>query len=546
MPDDAALEAGREAIRLRRWTQAFEQLSLARGAADLEPEDLDRLGTAAFLIGRNDDSIDALNRAHHGYLQLGQPDRAARTAWKAGFQFMNRGDVAQASGWFTRGVRVMDEAGLDSVERGYFIVPVAVMTMFGGDPATAQTLFGLIGEYGQRFGDADLMALSRLGGGQCLIMSGRVSEGVALLDEAMLAVVSDEVSPLVSGLIYCAVIETCHTIFDLRRAQEWTAALSRWCESQPGLVPYRGQCLVHRAEIMQLHGEWGDSLDEAERARDVLSRPPPQPAVGLAFYQLGEIHRLRGEFAKAEEAFRKGNEHGKTPQPGLALLRLVQGHVDPATATIRRVLDETDDPPERCKILAAAVEIMLVAGDVAGARKAADELTEIASKIDAPYLHAMSHQATGAVLLAEGNAAGSLGSLRSAASGWQALDAPYEGALARIMIGMACRALGDDDSAGLELDAARQTLTRLGAAPALARLDELEGKTDERATPGGLTAREIEVLRLVAAGKTNRGIANELVLSEKTVARHISNIFTKLGVPTRAAATAFAYEHDLV
>ncbi|MGH2785169.1 MAG: LuxR C-terminal-related transcriptional regulator [Actinomycetota bacterium] len=545
MTDDAALEEGREAYRQHRWRDAFSRLRAARNSKELEPDDLALLATAAFLIGEDDECVEAFGRAHHAYLELGMPDRAARCAFRAGFQFMNRGDMAQAGGWFGRGQRVLDEAGIDCVERGYLLFPVGTMTMFGGDPAAAQPIFQQIGEYGERFRDPDLKAMSRLGEGECLIMLGRVAEGTALHDEAMLAVTSGEVFPMITGLIYCAVIETCRELFDWRRSREWTDALTRWCASQPDLVPYRGQCLVHRAEIMQLHGEWPGALDEAERAREVLSRPPPQPAVGEAFYELAEIHRLRGDFAKAESGYRSANESGKSPQPGVALLRLAQGQVDAAFATITRVVSETAERRQRCRMLAALVDIALAAGNVASARHAADELTELAAVLGAPYIDAIAQQATGAVLLAEDDPRGALAALRSAATVWHSLEAPYEAALGRVLIGSACRKLGDSDSAAIDLDAARRTFERLGAGPALARIDELEGRTG-RKEAGGLSAREIEVLRLVAAGKTNRGIASDLVLSEKTVARHLSNIFTKLGVPTRAAATAYAYEHDLV
>ena len=545
MPDNVALEEGRKAFRLRRWTEAFEHLTLAGGSADLDPDDLDLLGTAAILIGKNEEGMEAFVRAHHRHLEHSRPDLAVMSAFRIGFQLMNSDDVAQAGAWLSRAQRVLEESGVDCVGRGYLLFPVGTMTMFGGDAAAAQPIFEEMGSYARRFGDKDLMALSLLCEGECLIMLGRAAEGVALHDEAMLSVTSGEVSPMIAGLIYCAVLQSCQQIFDLRRAHEWTEALTRFCASQPDLVPYRGQCLVHRAEIMQLRGSWPDALQEAERAREVLSRPPPQAAVGDAFYQLGEIYRLRGAFAEAEEAYRRANEFGRTPQPGMAALRLAQGQTETAGATIRRVLEETQDRGLRCKVLAVSVDIMIEAGDTAGARDAAGELAEIAKSLETPYLRAISDQATGAALLAEGEAHGALAPLRSAAAAWHSFEAPYEAALTRVLIGLACRHLGDTDTATLELDAARQTFARLGAAPALARLDELEGK-DDRKAPGGLTAREIEVLRLVASGKTNRGIANELVLSEKTIARHISNIFTKLGVATRAAATAFAYEHDLV
>jgi len=348
---------------------------------------------------------------------------------------------------------------------------------------------------------------------------------------------------MIAGLTYCAVIETCSEIFDLRRAQEWTAALSHWCESQPDMIPYRGQCLVRRAEIMQLHGAWLDAMREVERARETLAQRGER-AVGAALYQRAELHRLCGEFDKAEEGYREASEWGRKAHPGLALLRLAQGQIDAAKAAICRVMDEAKDERSRARMLGAHVEIMLAAGDVATAHAAAGELSQIATALHSPYLRAIAAQSEGAVLLAEGHAREALPLLRDALAVWRELDAPYEVARAGVFIGLACRALGDEDTAELELNAAHRAFETLGAAPDQIRVGELRKKPAARAA-GGLTAREVEVLRLVAAGKTNRAIANNLGISEKTIARHVSNIFTKLGLSTRAAATAYAYKHDL-
>jgi ATP/maltotriose-dependent transcriptional regulator MalT len=538
-----SLAQGRESFRRQAWADAYRHLAGADQEVPLGIEDLEQLAIAAYLIARDQESADLWARAHHECLGIGDVQRAARYAFWLAFELLNSGEMARAGGWLGRAQSLVESAPQDWPEEGYLLLPQGIRTLEGGDAAGALAIFGRAAAIGERFAEADLVAMGRLGRGRSLLGLGKTPEGIALLDEAMVAVTSRELSPIVVGIIYCAVIEACHEVYDLRRAREWTAAMSHWCGAQPDLVPYRGECLVRRAEIMQLRGAWQDASEEAERARERLLQAPGQPAVGSALYQQAELNRLRGDFGRAEKAYREASRWGRQPEPGLALLWLARGQVDAAVAALERALDEAQDQLTRSRLLGPVIEVMLVAGEVEAARLAADELSAIAAVLDAPLLHAISGHATGAVFLAEGDPRTALRALRQAWMGWQEMEAPYEAARVRVLIGLCCRALGDGDTAEMELDAARWVFQQLGAGPDLARAEALSGKTG--AAAGGLSARELQVLRLIAAGKTNRAVAADLFISDKTVARHVSNIFTKLGLSSRAAATAYAYEHDL-
>jgi DNA-binding CsgD family transcriptional regulator len=536
-------ERARGSFKRRRWGDAFAELSAARRDGQLGVEDLERLAVAAYMVGRDDDCEDAWLGAHHAWLRRGEAERAARCAFWQALGLFFRGELAPAMGWVARGGRLLEDSRRDCVEQAWLRMLRALPLLFEGDPEAAYPSFVEAGEIAERFADSDATAFARLGRGYSLVLQGQIAEGMALLDELMVAVTADEVAPMVAGIAYCQVIALCQAVFDLRRAREWTEALTRWCDAQPDLVPFRGNCLVHRCEIFQLQGAWLDALDAARRACEWLAGPPAWDTLGSAYYQLAEIQRLRGELAEAQESYRQASLAGRDPEPGMSLLRLAQGRIDLALPALRRALEEAQDPTARSRLLPGCVEVMLEAEEVGAARAAADELAGIAAQFDAPYLHALAAHASGAVLLAEGDPRAALTKLRAAHRWWRDLEAPHQAARVRLLIGVACRRLGDGASAELEFEAARGVLEELGAAPDLERLARLSGSSG----PGGpLSRREREVLMLVAAGKANRAIAAELFISEKTVARHVSNIFTKLRLSSRAEATAYAYRHGLV
>lgn len=528
----------------RKWEAEYVELAARDRQAPLEPAELERMAMAAFLLGRDTESVDILTRAHQLSMDRGDPQHAARCAVWAACALMTMGERARAGGWAGRARRLLDDIGHDCVERGYLVVLQALERVSAGDIAGAERTFAGAEEIGERFADPDLTSLARQGHGRTLVALGRTADGVALFDEVMVAVTSGELTPLIAGIVYCSVISACFDICDFRRAQEWTDALNDWCALQPDLVSYRGECQVHRAAILRLHGQWPEAFDEARHAYDALP-PAKRTPRGLAMYEIAELHRHRGELAEAEEAYRLASECGRSPHPGLALLRLGQGRRADARAAIARVMAEPAPGRMRADVLAAGVEILLASAEVADARRAADELNALAGAIETPYLRAVALGAEGAVRLGENEARSALTSLRQALAIWRDLQAPYAAARVTALIGQACRALADRDGARMECAAAAEAFRGLGAVTDLARIDATAAG-DALDTSDGLTPREIEVLRLVARGQTNRTIARELDISDKTVARHIANIFTKLDLSTRAAATAYAFTRRLV
>ena len=534
------LAQAQRAIAERSWLEAREAFARADRSAPLGAEDLWLWATAQLMLAQDEEALATLERAHHRSLECGETAPAVRAAIWIGMNLAYGGAVGPASGWLGRAQRLLDQEPGESVERGYLLLPLVFRHEAAGEYEEAAAVAGQAAAVGQRFGDRDLLALAVHAQGHMLVMAGQVRAGMALLDEAMVTATAGEPMPFVVGIVYCGVILACQAVFEVGRAREWTQALTAWVDGQRDLVAFTGRCLVHRAEILQLGGAWPDALKEARLASQRFDETG-NPAAGLAHYRQGEVLRLLGRFDAAETAYRDASRMGWEPQPGLAQLRLAQGQVDLALGAIRGASAEIAEPLKRAALLPAHVEIAVAAGELNDARAACAELHSLAARYESRMLTAMVAHADGATALAEGDAGSALAHLRAAQQLWIELDAPYEVARARALLSAACAALGDSEAAALERDAACETFRKLEAAPDLARLEPVPAKPAH-----GLSPRELEVLRLLARGKTNREIAAVLVISEHTVARHVQNIYAKLRVASRAAATAFAFEHDLV
>jgi DNA-binding CsgD family transcriptional regulator len=538
----ADIERTRDAVRRESWAEAYQQFS-ALDLADLPPDDLEAFADSAWWLSKIEESIAVRQQAYSGYAGEGNDAQAAATAARLAVEHFLRGEPAVGAGWLTRARQHAKDVP-ESVGHGLLLVVEATVARFSGDLEGAMALTDRADAIGRRFGDRDVLAMATHTRGLLLIAAGSAPEGVALLDEAMTSVVAGELSSYFTGIVYCNVIGACLELADVRRAGEWSDAARAWCASLPPESPYPGLCRINRAEVARLQGAWTDAEAEAARASDELMSFNPM-AAAQAFYETGEIRRRLGNFAGAEECFARAREIGFEPQPGLALLRFAQGKVEAAMTALRlAVAGESESRLQRARLLAAQVDVALAVSDHETASAASDQLEAVARDFGTPVLDATAATARGAVQLARDDVPSALESLRHACVTWQELRLPYEGARARMLYGLALRGAGDEEDAQLELHAASSTFERLGAVPdARAVAGMIGGPT---ILPRGLTAREAEVLRLVAAGKSNREIAAELVISEHTVARHLQNMFAKLDVSSRSAATAFAFEHDLV
>lgn len=535
------LDRAREAYERREWVSAYRALSDLDDAR-LAADDFAALATTAYLLGRQNDCVQALQRAFQRHLDGDHPLGAVRAAFWLALVLIESGESAVGGGWVSRAGRILDERGGDVVERGYLQMTRLLLQVGAGEfdraPATADTIV----DYARRFSDPDLLAFGLNSQGRMLTYLGRVQEGVRLLDEAMVGVVAGEVSPIVAGMVYCSMVEACQWVSDLGRAGEWTRALTTWCERQPGLVAFTGQCAVHRGQLMRLRGAFREALDELDRAVQRYALLGGHPAQGLAHNERGEVLGVLGDEGGALAAYDLAVQHGHSAQPGRAQLDLARGDPGAAVAAVRRLARETLNPVDRNRLLPGVIDVLVAAGQVDEADELAGDLAAIAKSFGCTALAGAAGTALTQVAVARGDGAAALAAVRPAIVAWTSLSAEYEVARCRSLLGRALRLVGDDGSAVLELTAARDVFARVGARPALTATESLLGVAT---IPGGLSPREVEVLRRVAAGRSNSEIAAELVLSEKTVARHLSNIFTKLGVGSRTAAAAFAFEHRL-
>ncbi len=534
------LERGRDALARYAWQEAFDALAAAQTDDPPDAEALDGLAEATWWLGRADESRATRERAYAAFEGAGDRRRAARCAAWLHDRYQTAGKIAVANGWAERARRLLD--GLpECAEHGLVKMMEVEAAHERGDLTSAAELATEVVDAGRRLPDADVEASGLQALGHIRVAQGRVAEGFVAFDEAMLLAIEGKLGQFTTGSVYCSAISACNEAGDLRRAAEWAEVGVTWSDLHP-LTGYPGLCRVHRAGVLDHRGAWAEAEQEARRAYDALLGMSA-PAAAMAYLEVGEIRRRLGDLDGAEAAFRRVEELGSRPQPGLALVRLAQGKVDiAATAIARALAEETHNRPARAKMLPAQIQIALAAGDIAIATAAVDELVALAHEYGTSGLRATAAVAQGRLELAAGaESAGQ--TLRRALQEWLALDVPYEVASTRLLMGLACRAAGDEEGARSSFEAAAAIFGALGAALDARRIDEL--RASRSVLPAGLSAREAEVLRLVASGHANKTIAAELGLSPKTVDRHLSNIFTKTGVASRTAAAAFAFQHGM-
>lgn len=544
----ASLSRARALHRGARWEEACVEFLAADAERALDVEDLELLAEGAQLTGRHEVAVSALERAFALRASAAELSAAAAAAFWVYSEFCYVGEFARASGWMSR-LRDLTEDLAAEEEPGWLAIAAAREAIGQGRYAEARIGLPRALAQGRERGDVDLETFARVLTARSLLLEGRVDQGLAQLDDAMVRVTGGHTTVRMTGILYCAAIGTCQDeAWELARAQEWAQALERWMASLPTIFggALLNNCRVYRAALRRWRGDLTDARLELEEASRDLGDGANQTLAGHACYELGEVCRVLGDDASAMLAYRRAASLGASVHPGLALLRLRQG--DPATAMtgLRRSLAEATRPQVRGHLLPALVSVSLAAGAVDEAEQAIVELRDLARAMGSSALDAELARAEGEVALARGLPERGLQGLRRSADAWRRFGTPYETARTCVLIARACRALGDEEGAQLELESARELFARLGARRDLDALEALGPAVDLSASDHGLSARELQVLRLVTAGRTNRSIASELFISERTVHRHVSGIFDKLGVHSRTEAATYAVEHRLL
>lgn len=531
------IRAARGAYRRRQWADATALFLRADAESGLAADDLETLVWAAAVSAHDDAMLAALERLYAHHTENDNHEQSARVAFWSGLRNMLIGEVGLASGWLQRAAKHAEQTAPDCIQRGYLLLPQVFAHRGRGDYDAAVETADRAIAFGENGDEPDLIALACGLKGGILFRMGRIEEGHVPFDEALLLANSERLSPLVSGVVYCDIVSACCRVQEMVRAREWTAILDDWCRRNPQARAFNGVCQVHRAEILQLEGNWTEAYSEAERAGTGLRGTTEHTALANAAYRRGEILRLRGDFAAADAEYRLAGEIGIDPQPGLALLRLAQAHPDEAASMIRRALATAPDMQRKSALLPAGVEIFVACNELESAEDLCAELASIAEVYGTEILARIADQAGGALAMAHGDLGAGMAMLQRACRFWSDFGAPYLVARLRVDIAGGYAELGDAEGAAMELDAAEKLFIALGAEPELARIRA----SRDGARPAGtaiLTSRESEVLSHLAEGRTNREIAEALGLSPKTVNRHVENIFDKLAVSSRAAAVA--------
>lgn len=534
-----AIQAAREAYKRSDWADATRLFLSADAESSLAVDDLEALVWAAGISAQDRVMIAGLERLYAYHSANENHEQCARAAFWCGLRNMLIGEVGLGSGWLQRAARHAEQTPRDCVQRGYLFLPQVFMHRGKGEYEAAIEFADKAITIGENGEEPDLIAMAGSLKGGILFRLGRIVEGYVPIDEAMLLANSQRLSPVVCGIVYCEIVASCCRVLEMVRAREWTAILTDWCRRNPQAKAFNGVCRVHRAEVLQLEGNWSEAFAEAENAEDGLKGTTEHTAMANAAYRRGEILRLRGEFDRSEAEYCRAAEIGVDPQPGLALLRLAQGRREEAKAGIRRALETAPDMPRKAALLPAAIEISITCGDLDAADRLCQEMSSIAEHFGTEILVRVADQGRGMLALERGRFSEAVTALNRARRYWSEFGAPYLVARLRVDIARGCAELGDMESVRTELDAAEKIFSDLGAVPDLARIDALRKRSTSTAY-GNLTGRERQVLALIADGGTNREIAKELRLSPKTVNRHVENILAKLGASSRAAAVAKA------